>query len=129
MAYTNSANVKFPTADLIIEEDGSGNVTKVFNRTNNKDYVYPVNTATLKVNNLTSTSRTLYIVGLASGYLIYSSISAIPAGGDKTGSPALGTVLSTAAGTKLTLVSGDFEVLDARRWVIFSDGEINIEDE
>ena len=41
MAYINSANVKFSNlADLIIEEDGAGNVTSCFNRSNNIDYIF-----------------------------------------------------------------------------------------
>ena len=70
MAYINSANVKFPKADLIIEEDGTGKVISCYNRTNNTEYANePLSEVSVTTNNTAAASRSFNYVYLYGGDL------------------------------------------------------------
>ena len=128
MAYINSANVKFPKADLIIEEDGSGNVVGLYDRTT--DYVYPTpaTTATVVVNNNTTGGRVVYGVGVVSGHLTTINTGTISANGSRTASPVIGTMLLSQSNYTFEVVSGDFELIDANHLLVLSSGEVNVID-
>lgn len=129
MAYTNSANVKFPKADLIIEEDGSGNVTSCYNRTNSTEYVHPAydTLATITVTNNTSASRTQLYANLLSGTYIRGTSTGVSAGGSSNISALIGTVMSMTGSYKYVKVSGDCTIINNNNVLIEGDCVLTVE--
>lgn len=127
MAYINSANVKFPKADLIIEEDGSGNVTSCYNRTNSTEYVHPAydTTAAISVTNNASSSLIFKKIDRSAGGNLTPVISVMSAGATNSSNAIVGTVASVNnAGYKIVIVSGDFTVIDNRNVIVGPDGGV-----
>ena len=80
MAYINSAGVKLPNADIIIEADADGTVTSCHDAVTDTEYVgggggYPEATLTIKNNATSSRSITLPHYDNSSQAIFSSSVS------------------------------------------------------
>lgn len=129
MAYTNSANVKFPKADLIIEEDGTGTVTSCYNRTNSTEYVHPAydTFASVTITNNTAASRTMLYCNRLSGIYLRGTSTGVAAGNTATISPVIGTCISMTGSYKFVVVSGEAEIINNLNVMINGDCVLTVE--
>ena len=129
MAYINSANVKFPKADLIIEEDGTGTVTSCYNRTNSTEYVgYYGNlkNATVVINNTTAANRAISYVYNDNGRLMSSGNVNIAAGASATYTMIFRSYLRTNANFTFSIVSGEGTITNNTITIDSEELEVNI---
>ena len=84
MEYINSAGVKLPNADIIIEADAAGNVTSCRNAVTGVEYTdgeYKI--AHVQIKNNSSTARSLTAVYIINGYAANSNKN-VSIGADRT---------------------------------------------
>ena len=84
MPYTNSAGVKLPNADIIIEADADGTVTSCHDAVTGAEYTgsdYKI--AHVQVKNNSSTARSLTAVYIINGYAANSNKN-VSIGADRT---------------------------------------------
>lgn len=133
MAYINSANVKFSDrADLIIEEDGTGTVTKCLNRSNGVDYTQTTTFAaiTAVITNNTSGGRTISFpyVTTPQGETIRTTSASVAAGATYNGNTVCkNATISLTGSFKFDNLTGDLELLDATHIICKGDGTATIE--